>query len=41
MPVVRAIVREAASNQYRFSRIVLGIVNSAPFRLRLPASPED
>ena len=33
-PAVRKIVREAQSNGYRLSSIVLGIVNSAPFTLR-------
>jgi hypothetical protein len=31
---VRAIVREAARDDYRFSTIVLGIVNSTPFQMR-------
>ena len=34
MPVVRAIVRQAAANNYRFSTIVLGVVTSAPFQMR-------
>ncbi|MEO8256303.1 MAG: DUF1592 domain-containing protein [Acidobacteriota bacterium] len=34
MPTVRAIVRETAPRGYRFSSIVLGIVNSAPFQKR-------
>ena len=34
MPVVRAIVREAAEDDYRFSSIVLGIVESTPFQMR-------
>ena len=34
MPVVRAIVHEAAEDDYRFSSIVLGIVESAPFQMR-------
>jgi hypothetical protein len=34
MPVVRAIVRDAAREDYRFSAIVLGIVHSAPFQMR-------
>ncbi len=33
MPAVRAIVREAAVHDYRWSSIVLGIVKSAPFQL--------
>jgi cytochrome c551/c552 len=40
MPVVRAIVREAAKSNYRFSSIVLGIVNSDPFQMnRKPEAP--
>jgi hypothetical protein len=41
MPVVRAIVNEAAQDDYRFSTLVLAIVNSAPFQqYRLPAESE-
>jgi len=35
MPVIRSIVRDAAKNNYRFSSIVLGIVKSAPFQMRI------
>ena len=38
MPQVRAIVREAAKNNYKFSSIVLGIVNSDAFRKQGPAA---
>jgi hypothetical protein len=34
MPAVRRIVRDAARDNYRFSSIVMSIVNSAPFRMR-------
>jgi hypothetical protein len=34
MPAVRRIVREAAKDNYRFSSIVRGIVNSEPFLMR-------
>jgi hypothetical protein len=34
MPAVRKIVAEAETENYRFSAIVLGIVNSAPFRMK-------
>jgi Protein of unknown function (DUF1585) len=34
MPAIRAIVRDAARNNYRFSSIVMGIVNSVPFQMR-------
>ncbi|HZF29097.1 MAG TPA: DUF1592 domain-containing protein [Gammaproteobacteria bacterium] len=33
MPAVRAIVRAAAKDDYRFSALVLGIVQSVPFRM--------
>ncbi len=33
-PAVRAILRDAAPQNYRFSSIVLGIVTSAPFQMR-------
>ncbi len=35
-PVVRQIVRDAAANDYRFSSIVLGVVQSRPFLMRAP-----
>jgi hypothetical protein len=34
MPQVRAIVRDAADDNYRFAAIVAGIVNSDAFRLQ-------
>ena len=34
MPLVRAIARDAAQQNYRFSSIVLGIVKSAPFQMK-------
>ncbi len=37
MPQVRAVVREAAKNNYRFSSLVLGIVNTDAFRKQGPA----
>jgi hypothetical protein len=37
MPAVRAIVRDAARDNYRFSSIVKGIVRSAPFQMRKTA----
>ncbi len=33
-PAVRAIRRQAASEDYRFSSIILGVVNSVPFQMR-------
>jgi hypothetical protein len=38
-PAIRRIVREAAPTEYRFSAIVLGIVNSLPFRMRQGDAP--
>ena len=38
MPVVRAVVHGAAANDYRFSSIVLGIVQSAPFQMRMKSA---
>ncbi len=35
MPVVRTIMRDAARDHYRFSDLVLGIVQSAPFQMRM------
>jgi hypothetical protein len=34
MPQVRAIVRAAAKNDYRFSSLVTGIVSSDAFRMQ-------
>ena len=33
-PAIRSILREARAQNYRFSSLVLGIVNSAPFQMR-------
>jgi hypothetical protein len=38
MPQVRAVVRSAAKDNYKFSSIVLGIVNSDAFRKQGPAA---
>ncbi len=43
-PAVRAIVREAAAEEYTFAALVRGIVDSVPFRMRAapePASAEE
>ena len=34
MPAVRAIAREAARDDHRFSSLILGVVNSMPFQMR-------
>jgi len=41
MPAVRAVMRDAAAHDYRFSSIVLGIARSAPFRLRTTPGASD
>jgi hypothetical protein len=35
MPAVRGIVRNAVPNNYRFSSLVVGVVKSAPFQMRV------
>jgi hypothetical protein len=35
MPTVRSITKEAANNDYRFTSLVLGIVNSPQFTQRV------
>jgi Protein of unknown function (DUF1592)/Protein of unknown function (DUF1588)/Protein of unknown function (DUF1585)/Protein of unknown function (DUF1587)/Protein of unknown function (DUF1595)/Planctomycete cytochrome C len=37
MPAVRAIVRDAARNNYRFSAFISGVAHSTPFRMRMAA----
>jgi hypothetical protein len=37
-PAVRKVVREARADDYRFSSIVMGIVNSMPFKMRKASS---
>jgi cytochrome c551/c552 len=41
MPTVRAIMRAAAPDHYRFSDLVLGIVRSAPFQMRMKEAPAE
>jgi hypothetical protein len=38
MPAVRSIIHDAARNDYRFSALVLGIVKSAPFQMKVKKS---
>jgi hypothetical protein len=40
MPVVRGILRKAEDEDYRFESIVLGIVESPPFRMRVKVGEE-
>jgi hypothetical protein len=39
-PFVRSIVRDAARNNYRFSSLVVGIVKSTPFQMKVKKSQE-
>jgi hypothetical protein len=39
MPAVRAIMREASGRDFRFSSLVLGIVHSTPFTMRMAQQP--
>jgi hypothetical protein len=39
MPTVRTVMRDAAENRYRFSDLVLGIVKSDPFQMRMKTTP--
>jgi hypothetical protein len=41
MPAVRAVTREAARNNYRFSSLILGIVESTPFQMRRSQEPDS
>jgi hypothetical protein len=40
-PVVRSIMRDAARDRYRFSSVVLGIVKSAPFQMKVKEAPRQ
>ena len=41
MPVVRSIVREAKKDDYRFSALILAVVNSQPFRMNTKMADGD
>ena len=41
MPIVRGIVRDTASTDYRWSSIILGIVQSAPFQMKQSFRDEE
>ena len=41
MPTARAIVRQAARGQDRFSAYVMAVVTSGPFQMRTLAPPTD
>jgi len=40
MPVLRAVTRAAAANDYGFSSLVMGVVTSVPFQMKTVASAE-
>lgn len=41
MPVVRSIVRNAGAEDYRFGALVMEIVRSVPFQMRMKAAPSE
>jgi hypothetical protein len=40
MPVVRAIVRDSRNQNYRFSALVMSIVSSVPFEMRMKSNDD-
>jgi hypothetical protein len=41
MPMVRSIVRDSAASKYRFSTLVMSIVNSAPFQMNMKTADSN
>ena len=41
MPTVRAITREAARTNYKFSSILTGIVKSVPFQMKIKKADDN
>jgi hypothetical protein len=41
MPEVRKIVRDAAAQNYRFTSLILGVVDSTAFQKRIKAGDTD
>jgi hypothetical protein len=41
MPVVRDVARKAGQQDYRFSAIIMGIVSSPPFQMRVASGEDD
>jgi hypothetical protein len=41
MPSIRRILRNASANDDRFSSLVLGIVKSVPFQMRIKPAQEE
>ena len=40
MPTIRAILRDAKPNNYKFSSILMGVINSAPFQMKMKKAAE-
>jgi mono/diheme cytochrome c family protein len=40
MPAVRIIMRDTAKNRYRFSDLIMGVVKSAPFQMKMTAAKQ-
>ncbi len=41
MPAARKIIRDAAASDYKWSSVILGIVNSVPFQMRTTREQSD
>jgi hypothetical protein len=41
MPVIRSIVRDADKNNDKFSSILMGVIKSAPFQMRVKAEESE
>jgi hypothetical protein len=41
MPAVRKIVQDGAANNFRFSSMILGVVNSPPFQMKVKKASES
>jgi hypothetical protein len=41
MPAMRKIIRDAAPSDYKWSSVILGIVNSVPFQMRTTREQSD
>ena len=41
MPAVRSVVHDASQHDYRFSSLILGIVKSVPFQMRIKPAHDD
>jgi hypothetical protein len=39
MPVVRQLVNEAGTKDYRWSALIIGVIKSQPFQMRMAAEP--